>query len=573
MLIRRTVVPILAAPLLFSFAAATRAEAPKPLAVVAFSGYSELKDDIAYVGRISGQPDLATGLEFMAKLFLAQGKDFPGLDKDRPWGAVIQMDHQKLAQGVQAPEQFLSGFAFLPVTDLKALLGTFEHLLGKPEDAGDGVLKIGRAPKPAYVKEVNGWAYLADKPEAFAEAPSDPGKFIAGLDGQYDLAFRVNVASLPDEIRGPLLEGLTSKAQGDLQRRPGEPEGEYIVRKVVGEYFLRAVTGTMNDLDHLTVGWALDHENATAYMDVNLSARPGTPSARQFAAWGEATTNFGGVMHPEATVAWNWTGKMHDADASNLASAVEVIRTRALDDFQNQGKSGAETELGKKLINGVLDVIQKTVQTGRVDGGGSLVLKPDAVTVVAGGFVADGAQLEQALDTLVEAVRVENPAFAAQAINMDAGEQAGVKLHTVSVPVPAGAEDRERVVRMIGRNIDVVVGVGDQSVYLAVGKDPMAALREVIQRSEHERSSTVAPLRVSVALRALTNFVAEVGEKTDQAQAAALRALLENAEGKDHVNVVASAIDRGVRLRIEIEQGILEAVGNAARQKRQGKGA
>ena len=43
----------------------------KPLAVVSFSGYDQWKGDIAYVGRLSDNPDLAVGLEVLLK-FMAR---------------------------------------------------------------------------------------------------------------------------------------------------------------------------------------------------------------------------------------------------------------------------------------------------------------------------------------------------------------------------------------------------------------------------------------------------------------------------------------------------------------------
>jgi hypothetical protein len=287
----------------------------------------------------------------------------------------------------------------------------------------------------------------------------------------------------------------------------------------------------------------------------------------------ECTTHFNGFVHPEATIAWNWAAELPAVDTSNLATLIDAIRTKALDDLDRQGNPAAAKEVGKKLVNGILDVIQKTVETSRVDGGMSLVLDPDAVTMVTGGYVADGPRLQETLETLVEAVRMDNPGFADQAIKMDSAEQDGVRIHTVSVPVPYEAEDREKIVRMIGENVDVAIGVGEEAVYVAAGRDAVDALRKVIQNSKKEGATVVPPLRISVAVGALADFMAQVGEGQDRAQAAVVAALLESAAGSDHVNIVASAVDRGLRFRLEFEQGILEAVGKAAQQKRQAGGS
>ena len=122
-------------------APADSSNAAKPLAVFAFSGYNGLKGDVAYVGRLSGNPNLAVGLEVVLQLAL-KNQPLAGLDKDRPWGAVLLLDQEKFAQGVRQPEQLLSGYAMVPVTDLKTLLQVLEPAVGPSKDAGDGALEL-----------------------------------------------------------------------------------------------------------------------------------------------------------------------------------------------------------------------------------------------------------------------------------------------------------------------------------------------------------------------------------------------------------------------------------------------
>jgi len=571
MKVRRASILILGIASLISLAISAPAQAGRPLAVVAFSGYSEWRADVGYIGRISGQPDLAAGLDFLARMVFAQGQDFPGLDKQRPWGAVIQVDEEKLARGVNVPEHLLTGYAIVPVTDLDGLLEALQHLIGQPEDVGDGVLRIGRPERPGYVKQVGSWACVAPKPEALASLPADPARAIQGLADQYDLAVQVNLAAVPEAVRQKVVEGIRAQGEADLQRRPGEPEEEYLARRLVGQYFLGIATGLAKDVEQFTVGWSLDHEAGTASIELAVTAMPDTPTARHFAALGRSTTAFGGFLQPQATVCWNVAGTLPEIDSTNLADAVDAIRSRALEDFEGQGRPAAEAELGRKLINRLLDVVQKTIQTSRFDGGGLMVLKPDALTVAVGGMVADGGPVDQTIRTLAEAVGRENPAFADRAIRMDAGREGDVTFHTVSLPIPPDARRRDELVELVGDELQVVVGVGPKSVYLAAGRDPMETLRRAIQQSASQRSGMVPPVRMTVDVGALTRFVADVGEPPQRERAAAVAELLEQGEGQDHLRVVASAIDRGVRFRLEVEKGILEAVGKAAHQRRQAR--
>ena len=149
-------------------------DAAKPLAVFAFSGYNALKSNVAYVGQLAGNPNLAVGLEVVMQLAL-KNQPLAGLDKDRPWGAVILLDQEKFAQGVRQPQELLSGYAFVPVTDLKALLQVLEPAVGPSKDAGDGALELkNKQGKSFYVKQVNDWAIFSDRLHAPGHASGKP---------------------------------------------------------------------------------------------------------------------------------------------------------------------------------------------------------------------------------------------------------------------------------------------------------------------------------------------------------------------------------------------------------------
>jgi hypothetical protein len=230
--------------------------------------------------------------------------------------------------------------------------------------------------------------------------------------------------------------------------------------------------------------------------------------------------------------------------------------------MQEIGKQPQEkAAVAARLLNGALDVLKSTVQSGRVDGGLTAVLNPDSVTVAVGGFVAEGEKLDATLKQLVDAIVQEHPEAAA-AVKWDAGEHQGVKLHTVTVPIPPEAENREKVVQMIGENLVVVVGVGKESAYIAAGRKPAEMLKSVIDQSAKAASAKVPPLRMTLDLGSLTKFAAVAGDKEEEREKAAkVASYLEKAGEDDHINLVASPIPNGVQLRLEVEQGILKAAG------------
>ena len=56
--------------------------------------------------------------------------------------------------------------------------------------------------------------------------------------------------------------------------------------------------------------------------------------------------------------------------------------------------------------------------------------------------------------------------------------------------------------------MDVVVGTGEQSVYLAFGKNPQQALEKVLDRSQENANQEMLPAEMSVALKPILRFAA-----------------------------------------------------------------
>jgi hypothetical protein len=551
-------------------ALADTSNAAKPLAVLAFSGYNGLKGNVAYVGRLAGNPNLAVGLEVLVQLAL-KNQPLAGLDKDRPWGAVVLLDQEKFAQGVRQPEQLLAGYALVPVTDLKKLLQVLEPAVGPSKDAGEGALELkNKEGKPFYVKQVDDWAIFSDHLERLATPPANPMKLLAGLSRQYDLAVRFNPSNVPAEIRRMVIAGIQAKAQQDLQQHAGETSDELAGRKIIGERIVRGIARAIDEIDQLTIGWSLDQKAEKTYLDLVVAALPGTQAAREFASLSQAKTDFGGFLLPEAMLAGNWTKTSSTADAAELANVSDLIRKKVLDDIEKQHQPEEKATTGRKLANQVFDVIRSTLAAGRADGGLAVISNPDALTLVAGGVIVDGDKLNQTFKDLVAAVGGENPGIYSL-VKLDAGEHKGVKFHTISIPLPGGGDEQEKVAKMIGDTLEIAVGIGPKSVYFAAGRAPMDLVKTVIDKSSELAGKAVPPLRITLDAEKLTKLLAVVGKEEDRPKAALAADLLAKSPSQDHVTLVASPIENGVRLRLEVEPGVLKALGMAASGAGKGK--
>jgi len=548
-----------------TWAQAASPAASKPVAVVAFSGYNELKADIGYIGKLGDNPELAVAMEVFLKLAL-KNRGLEGLDKTRPWGLLVQLDEERLAESLKKPDDALRAYGVIPVTDMKALLAVLEPAIGTAK-AQDGIYEISKADAPKfYAKQVGSWAFLAKEPKQLAETPANPEELLTGLTKSYDLAIRFDLGSIPEQVRNAVLAEMKKKARADLEKQKATiGEEDYAVRKILAERTLQAVNCGADDLADVTLGWALDNKAGKTYLDVTVTAKPDTNAARSLAALGEARSNFGGFLAPEATVKGNWTGQFSQADSSELLAVIDLVRKRAMAEIDKQPYDQAA--VAAQLLDGLIDVVKDTLSTGRVDGGVAACLEPERLTVVAGGFVADGEKLDATLKRLVDAVCADHPEVSA-AINWDAGQHNGVKLHAAYVPIPYEVENREKLVQLVGDVAEIVVATGKQSAYIAFGRKATATLKAAIDKSVETATAEVPPLRVSLDLGTLTKFAAAMGEtEVDRQKAALAAALLEQAGEQDRGNLSASPVPNGVQFRLELEEGILKAAGMATTQQ------
>jgi len=527
-------------------------EGLKPLVTISFSGYDELFSDIGFIGKLSDNPELSKGLEAMLKM-LTQGKGLTGLDTKRPWGAVIETDGQNFPV-----------HGFVPVTELKPLLEVLGPHIGEAKDAGDGVFEIQTQARPVFVKQKGDWAFICPTKEALDKVPDDPTKVLGGLNEKYDLAVRVAVKNVPPPFRQMLAAQLQLGAQAGMQQMPDESDEQYAIRTKVAKQMLEQTTTVINELDSMLIGFAIDSEAGTSYLDVEITALEGTKTAEGFAKAGGAKTNFAGFLMPEAALTANWSGKLADSDIAQSKAAIETMRAKALAELDNQGLSDEETKQAKQLLDDLMDVILKTIESGTIDGGAALMLGSDTLTLLAGGYLADGAKLEKVFKDLVALAKEEDPAVA-DVVKLDAEKHQGVSFHALTLPMPPGP-DTDKIVPLVGEQLNAVVGIGEKEVYLSLGRDAAAKLKEAIDKSKAAPGKEVPPMQLSVAVGPIAKFVAQMGEEDARPIAAMIAAALEQAGGKDHVTLVSTPVERGVKVKLEIEEGILKVLGSLSKQ-------
>ena len=535
-------------------AAQAQAEEFKPFATVALNSVDNIMEDVNFIGGLVGSPQMADQIRPMIDGF-AQG-----LDKTKPIGLMVRM-------GDMGP----AGAICIPVTNFQQLTQNLMMWGVNTKKDGD-IYEISAQGQKLVAKEANGWATLSMMPEMLEGLPADPGQILGELSSEYDLGIRIDVQNIPPQYRAMAVEQLQAGMDAGSQQKADESDEDYQARKEVAQVQIDQIKRAINELDQLTLGLAFDGANQRTFLDVVYTAVPGTQLAEQVSLNKDPKTNYAGFFQPDAAMMLSFASKASQSDIANMQQVFEVLRKQAYSalDKEASDKSDEDRALMKSAIDDFMGAMVSTLQEGSLDGGAVLNLAPNSLTLVAGGLVVDAAKVESGLKKLTEMAEKEDDDF--PGFKWGADSHAGVKFHTMSVPIP---EHEEKPRQLFGDTVEVAVGIGTESVFFGMGRDCLQSIKDVIDRSQANPGKSIAPMEMTFALQQILEVIGAMSEGEEKANIEMIAGMLAgSSDGRDHVRIVAQMIPNGVRTRIELEEGVLRAIGMGAMQQRmQGAGA
>jgi len=518
----------------------------KPVAVLAIASYDRLMTDLAFIGNLTGNPDLDKNIEGMIQLF-TQGQGLVGLDRTRPLGVALNTDGLSFQPLI-----------ILPVTDLKQLLAALEGLVGAAQDAGDGIYELDVFNQKIYVKEKNTWAYMSTAPEPLAVLPANGGDLFTGLEKQYDIAGRLHIQNVPEVFRTMIIDQLRVGVESGLQRQEGESEESYESRRKLVDSQIDGLTTAINDLDTLTLGLSLNPEAKTAQLELAFKALPETETAKQLSRAKATNSNFAGFLQPDAAASLSLSSEIAESDAAQYVAGLEAIRDQILKHIETEARlpNDDAKKLAKDMVDQVFGTVKATFESGKIDAGATLNVSDKSMALVVGAYAVETKSLEEALLKLAKLAENE-PNF--PPITFNATEHAGVKFHTTSIPVPAD----HTIHKVVGDKLDVAIGLGEKSVYLALGNDSLELCKKLIDASASQTGQQLPPFQLNVSLGQVFQFASALQKEDAESNLKTMAEDLAKTPGKDHVRLEYVPEENGGTIRLSAEEGVLQLLGNA----------
>lgn len=525
----------------------------QPVVVISVAPYDELFHDLEYIGQVSDNPDLAKGFEGLLAMF-TQWQGLAGLDKTRPIGAAVTTD------GAQ-----FQVLGFVPVKDLKKLFGALVGLIGAPEEAGEGISRIQTNGIPMYVKEKDGWAFIAQSPDNLTELPGDPLKLLGGLNTEYDVAVRAYLQNIPQIFRQMAMDAIKQGVQAGMQRQAGGDEDnaqKQLSNQLVEKQMNELVTA-LNEMDQITLGWAIDSKGKRTLLDMSMTALPGSKIAKQMTAPPKEASGFEGFLQPHSLLKMHFNSAIAADDAQNMVEMMHSLKKQLDTEIEKSDDlEDDERDEVKDLVDEGLEVLVDTLKTGIVNGG-AVVTGSGPFTLAAGGYVDGGDDLEEVFKKVLKLAKKHAKGADVPTIKFDVDKYESVRFHTISGAIPKSNDDQEELLtNILGDSIVLTLGFGSESVYLAVGGNGIETIKKVIDDSDETKPADKADFELAVALAPIVKFASE------QKNANPILALVAEGlkqSGKDEILLTGKPMTNGVVYRLEAQEGVLRLIGSMAK--------
>jgi hypothetical protein len=528
---------LVAMALVLASTAAQAADPPKPVAILSVASIDRLMGDFGYLARLGGRPEVG------GMMALAGGAFVQDLDRTKPLGLLITIENDE-------PK----GVAFLPVPNLDKVLKLLrDRFNANTDDLGNGIKKL-ELGKGAFLKQQGEWLFVSDQPQHLAHLPADPVAMLDGLDKQYSVALRFYVQNVPQNLRDLATFQLHSQIDADardLKLDDPDIDGPFFASN--RQQLKQAINILFNQSDQLTLGWVVDSQGGRTYADLQATAVPGSPLAQWWSGFSENRSDLMGFVVDDGAATLQGAVHFSPERGERLRAVVDYLRHKALQGIQRDPNAPAAIT---DVVNGVLDIIDRTVQEGKSEIAASVVLGPKSFQFIAGLHVADGRALAAAFQKLYELAKQQPDV---PEVKFFAEKHGDVDFHTLTIPIAERDADARRT---LGEKLDVVVGTGPQSLYVALGEQGDQLLKAAIDKSAAMGEQPVPPIHIRVAAKPLVAFLASVAGADEKP--AKMAEILSQSRGGDSILLTISPLDNGIGCRLQVDEAVLEVLGKTA---------
>ena len=493
--------------------------------VVALGAIDTLLPNVQHVARLVGAGAAVGGVSSIVNQFVT------GLDKARPFGVFVNLDESGNPSAVGC----------LPIEDLEQFFEQLGTVIGEPNDLGQGLYELSVGGTTIYAKKSGKWLYVGQTEEALDDLPENMADVLPKMIQKYDVRIQLNPQNIPDG----LVELFMSQAQEGLERNlensnldPADAESSREASEKAMDQMQEALEGT----EKLVIGLAINKQEKRTMLDFGSQFVADSKYAKQIEKLKTSKTSVAGVPQD---------GSMMIMQAFQLVAADEIEQLeQGLDVGLKAALKDADENM-KKLAEEAADILIESAKLGKLETAVD-VSTQSGLNIVTSVSVADGAKIEAlAVKIAAELVKEKAPVQ----LKINSGKHAGFNLHSGKGTLPPNAPEAVR--KIFGDAITIAIATGPKSVHIAVGKNCEANVKSAIDRAAAKPSAPAEAFKMRLVLSQLLNYIQSI--EASPISEAMLNASTA-APGNDRIMIDSTSIERGVIVRLSLEDGVMKAI-------------
>lgn len=513
----------MSASLAFLLLLTSTAMAAEPAVVVSVKSFTELLADSQYLGNSLQQPLIGLALPG----FLTQvtgGKGLKGLDSSKPIGGYLTVSSDG------QPKDFV---VFVPVASEKQFSETLEALLSAPTTTGMiRQYQPKNGGRPVFVKVQPKHFLFAQNSEALTDT-ADPDKLVKST---ADIAVELDLTKIADNLKEGFLSQVEAQTAAAERRNPSETEAQRAGREAGQKLSLDAIRRLAMDGDRLSLGLNIDAKAKSVSLDLGFTAKPGTALAQACASFAKTESPFASIVSAQTVGSLLISSPLHNSVQAPLLKILDDAEKEQ--NAKTQDLPAGQRDVLNRATKQVAEAARKSIQRGRWD-------QAFVVNSIGAGkvqvLVAVKASNSQELGQLFEDLtRNESK------VQLNVAKVGNARIHSISLP-----PDSERE-KHLGTG-PAHLAFGDDTLLMALGDDSLGALKSAM---EGKASKTPrAPLSLRIGLSKLLPLVPSPDANLLELAKTAF------ASGNDEIALEFASQPQGAKLRLEIQEGILQLIG------------
>ncbi len=518
--------------------------APEPSIVVSMAPLGEQLDDMKHLVNASGFGNLNFMIQSQVKYYTG------GIDRENPSGAYLYFE------GDDPKPKWLGMVAVEDADKILDQIANFADI-----DEGDDYITVTVDSNDEFlIKESGGYFLISDNEEMFDLAPENPSTELLAAAGDFNFAVRAFGQRVPQELRDRGVELITEGFTKQMEEL--EEMDQSLVEAQLGQ-----LESLINETDELMVGYKIDKEKKLLTSTFSLTVLEGSEFAKRVAVINPpGNSAFTGFLNDTAALDTNLRYQLHEDDVKLYVSLIDKMRQQMIDEIDADGEfSDEELATIESASSDIGDCLKATLEGKMIDSGGVVLMDENSFNFVAGITAVEPEKFEKAVKDLVglAEVKAAEEAEGVFEANLNSGTYDDINLHTIRITIP---DDEEEARDIFGSQVEIVVGVSPDKIYIGVGKDPLTTLTDAIERSKQPTPSEYGQLLYNIRVAPILRFASKVsGEEV----LADMASTLEN-DKTGRITIWSKAIPNGIETNIEAQDGILALIKESVDAYQQG---